>query len=215
MVKNPFSVKQETLEERILLNLANDFYASNYNIKKLMKQIFLSDWFYNESNVGNQIKSPIHFIANMMKHLNMKFTDPKALDYLQKSLGQILIKPPNVAGWPGGRAWIDNSTLMLRLNLAYHLINNSEIDLQVKNEAEAEMATQKIKKLQSQINLGPFKKRLKEISRDDWPTYLAELLLIKPIDIKEKLIASNASKDDLHLQWLLIQICSLPEYQLA
>jgi uncharacterized protein (DUF1800 family) len=33
-------------------------------------------------------------------------------------LGQMLLYPPNVAGWPSGKVWIDSSTLLLRCR--YH-----------------------------------------------------------------------------------------------
>jgi uncharacterized protein (DUF1800 family) len=34
------------------------------------------------------------------------------------SMGQTLFYPPNVAGWPGGSAWINSSTLLYRINYA-------------------------------------------------------------------------------------------------
>ena len=31
-------------------------------------------------------------------------------------MGQIPFEPPNVAGWPGGAAWLNSSTIFARLN---------------------------------------------------------------------------------------------------
>ena len=38
--------------------LADRFYKNNYDIAKLMEDIFTSDWFYDEKNIGAKIKSP-------------------------------------------------------------------------------------------------------------------------------------------------------------
>ncbi|MEL6988785.1 MAG: DUF1800 domain-containing protein, partial [Bacteroidota bacterium] len=171
--------------------LADVFYQNKFDIKKLMKHLLNADWFYDPAYVGNQIKSPIVLIATMMKQLNLRFNDPKSVDYIQRSLGQILIKPPNVAGWPGGRAWIDNATLMLRLNLAHFLFNQSEIDLNVKTAAEALTNREKISKLKASINLGQIKKLMKDESKSKWPQILADYLLNQKIDISKKLINAN------------------------
>jgi hypothetical protein len=36
-------------------------------------------------------------------------------------MGQVPFMPPNVRGWPGGRAWINTSTLLIRYNTAVFL----------------------------------------------------------------------------------------------
>jgi hypothetical protein len=45
----------------------------------------------------------------------------------QRSLGQVLFYPPNVAGWPGGKNWIDSSSLMLRLRIPQLIKDNGAI----------------------------------------------------------------------------------------
>ena len=37
-------------------------------------------------------------------------------------MGQVLFEPPNVKGWPGGREWINTSTLLVRYNTAIQLV---------------------------------------------------------------------------------------------
>ncbi|MEI7489432.1 MAG: DUF1800 family protein, partial [Chryseobacterium sp.] len=53
----------------------------------------------------------------MMRTLPMHIQNPENLIVYQKLLGQILLYPPNVSGWPNGKSWIDSSTLMLRLQI--------------------------------------------------------------------------------------------------
>lgn len=107
----------EKPDQDIVNKLSTNFYNSGYDIKKLMTEIFSSTWFYNQKNIGNRIKSPIELMAGMMRILPMHIQNPENLIVYQKLLGQMLLYPPNVAGWPNGKSWIDSSTLMLRLQI--------------------------------------------------------------------------------------------------
>ncbi|WP_082891084.1 DUF1800 domain-containing protein [Chryseobacterium glaciei] len=107
----------ENVDESIVNKLSDSFYTSNYDIKKLMNDIFSSSWFYDKKNIGNRIKSPIELMVGMMRTLPMHVQNPENLIIYQKLLGQMLLYPPNVSGWPNGKSWIDSSTLMLRLQI--------------------------------------------------------------------------------------------------
>ncbi|MCY0967933.1 DUF1800 domain-containing protein [Chryseobacterium wangxinyae] len=107
----------EKLDLKIIKNLSENFYESGYDIKKLMTEIFSSTWFYDKKNIGNRIKSPTELLAGMMRMLPMEIQNPENITVYQKLLGQMLLYPPNVAGWPNGKSWIDSSTLMLRLQI--------------------------------------------------------------------------------------------------
>ncbi|WP_374464508.1 DUF1800 family protein [Chryseobacterium sp.] len=107
----------EKPDRDIVNKLSTNFYNSGYDIKKLMTEIFSSTWFYDQKNIGNRIKSPIELMAGIMRILPMHIQNPENLIVYQKLLGQMLLYPPNVAGWPNGKSWIDSSTLMLRLQI--------------------------------------------------------------------------------------------------
>jgi uncharacterized protein (DUF1800 family) len=102
---------------KIIKNLSENFYQSGYDINKLMTEIFSSSWFYDTKNIGNRIKSPTELFAGMMRMLPMEIQNPENITVYQKLLGQMLLFPPNVSGWPNGKSWIDSSTLMLRLQI--------------------------------------------------------------------------------------------------
>lgn len=107
----------EKVDQDIVNTLSPNFYNSGYDIKKLMTEIFSSTWFYDQKNIGNRIKSPVELMAGMMRILPMHIQNPENLIVYQKLLGQMLLYPPNVAGWPNGKSWIDSSTLMVRLQI--------------------------------------------------------------------------------------------------
>ncbi|WPO89814.1 DUF1800 family protein [Chryseobacterium sp. HR92] len=107
----------EKPDQDIVNKLSTSFYNSGYDIKKLMTDIFSSTWFYDQKNIGNRIKSPVELMAGIMRILPMHIQNPENLIVYQKLLGQMLLYPPNVAGWPNGKSWIDSSTLMVRLQI--------------------------------------------------------------------------------------------------
>lgn len=97
--------------------LSKRFYESGYEIKQLLSDIFTADWFYAEKNQGNHVKSPILLWVGLRRMLPMQLENPDIQILLQRALGQLLLFPPSVAGWPTGTNWIDSSSLLLRMKL--------------------------------------------------------------------------------------------------
>ena len=98
--------------------LGRTFREGGYQLKPLLKRIFLSKDFYSESSVATQIKSPVQLVVSTYRKLGLTEV-PTIPDFgrLTSGLGQSLFDPPNVAGWAGGRTWITPSTLLERGNL--------------------------------------------------------------------------------------------------
>ncbi|GAA4302195.1 DUF1800 domain-containing protein [Compostibacter hankyongensis] len=123
----------ETPDEAKIKDLAGRFYQSNYDIRALMRHIFESDWFYDPVNTGNRIKSPVELLVGMRRSIPVTFARADTQLLVQRLLGQVLFYPPNVAGWPGGRSWIDSSTLMFRMRLPQIVYYDETLDMQPKD----------------------------------------------------------------------------------
>lgn len=105
--------------------LAASFKQANFEVAPLLREIFLSREFYAERVLRNQIKSPIQFLLQLLKQLEIS-EPPGGFPMLaQQQLGQTLFLPPNVAGWDWGKAWINTNTLLTRYNLAGQLVTNA------------------------------------------------------------------------------------------
>lgn len=206
-----YFVNEQVDQERVI-QLANDFRSSGYDIGRLMRQIFSSDWFYAPENVGNKIKSPIELMAGMMKQLNVTKISSTGLIGMERALGQILLKPPNVAGWPGGRAWIDNSTLLLRLNLAGALFKAADINFNLAPELEAE-TKKKLKRLDAEMNLQPLISLAGTENGMEQYQLLADFLLQAPLPPMAQRARRVAATKNPSL--MAVQLMSLPEYQLC
>lgn len=129
----------DQLDDNRVDALSMEFYNSNYDIMKLMKSIFNSDWFYETKNIGNRIKSPIELLAGMMRFLPMTIERDESLVEYQRLLGQMLLYPPNVAGWPSGKSWIDSSTLMLRLQIPQIWSGLRPMDYEAREDDDLDM----------------------------------------------------------------------------
>jgi uncharacterized protein (DUF1800 family) len=96
---------------------------NNYELKPLLRTIFLSKDFYSEPSVGTRIKGPVDLIVSMCRELGVKRL-PGVPDFNSAcgELGQVLLNPPTVAGWAQGRSWITPGMLLARGNLARQML---------------------------------------------------------------------------------------------
>src|SRR5262245_25586872 len=101
--------------------LANAFEESQYDIRSVLRTLFLSDFFRSESTYFAKVKSPVEHVIGTMR-LVKDFTFPKlglreiALEC--RYMGQDLLNPPSVEGWHTGKEWIDTGCLVERINFA-------------------------------------------------------------------------------------------------
>ncbi len=215
-----YFVSQEVREDEVITKLSKDFYQSDYDIEKLINQIFQSDWFYEDRFVGNRIKSPIELLAGIQLHTGGSFQDELSPLFIQRALSQVLFYPPNVSGWPQGKEWIDSSSLTFRMSLPSILLRNAITDIVPKDDGDVNNLINQLRKspvtfivnwvsLANQFVKGQSEKSLQDIE---------EFLLVRPTSVKNKnLIArfTASSKNELEfIQRAFSAYMSLPEYQL-
>lgn len=102
--------------EEVIEGLANTFIANNFEIIPVLKQLFKSEHFFDDAVIGVQFKSPYEYFLNFINEGNFPY-DRSVLEpigYFAALLGQQLFNPPDVAGWPGDRNWINNNTITTR-----------------------------------------------------------------------------------------------------
>lgn len=102
--------------------LAGLMRASKYELKPVLKALFSSAHFYDDRNIGAQVKSPVQLAIGAVRSLALETADPGLLVEATNLMGQNLFFPPSVKGWDGGRSWINTSTLYVRQNLLTHLM---------------------------------------------------------------------------------------------
>lgn len=222
----------DTPDQALIESLSDKFYQSGYEIKTLMQEIFMSDWFYDSKYIGNRIKSPVELLIGIRRTIPMAFEQEELMIAFQRILGQVLFYPPNVAGWPGGRAWIDSSSLMFRLRIPQVILYSQVLNIRPK-EIAPEMGDggnykmtlqindflkrQFAKKVNARINWAPYIQGYSDIPRENLADEIAGVLLQQPGNIKKALLekyADTGSREG-YIKTVTIDVMSTPEYQLC
>jgi hypothetical protein len=99
--------------------LADLLRTGNYEIKPFLTTLFLSRDFYSPASYATRIKSPVELVVSTYRKLGLDYV-PGIPDFnvVTGALGQHLMRPPTVAGWAYGRAWITPGLLIERGNFA-------------------------------------------------------------------------------------------------
>ncbi len=118
------------LEDRLAAVLRDN----GYQLKPLLRTIFLSRDFYSAASMGEMIKSPVHFVVSTYRKLGLEKL-PTVPDFRESTvaLGQELFFPPNVSGWngdkDGGAAWINPGMFLNRANFAHAVLFPEPVEL--------------------------------------------------------------------------------------
>ena len=223
----------DKIDDNITERLAEQFYQSKYDIAALMENIFTSDWFYHPQHIGAKIKSPVELLVGIQRMIPMQLDNDYALFNMQRILGQQLLYPPNVAGWPGGKSWIDSSTLMMRMRIPQMFNDKDELNISPKQDDDQMMG----RKNDGSANVPSKEAAGRRVygsvnAKIDWKVYLGKyesiqrdglLKAIKghllqatnpTIDNTVKATIDSSSREA-YIKSATVQLMSTPEYQLC
>ena len=213
----------DSVDDEKVEALSAMFYQSNYDIKKLLEEIYKSQWFYDEKNIGTRIKSPVELIVGIRRLLPMELDKPEVQLLFQRALGQILFYPPNVAGWPGGKNWIDSSALMLRLRIPQILTNADDFVIKPKDDDDTMMGMEGVdaKANPSQVNVtvdwDSVIKVFDKISKENLGQKINSVVLQTKSKINQNILDKYVDKQarDGYIKTTIVELMSTPEYQLC
>lgn len=204
-------------------SLASGFYQGNYNIQKLLEDIYKSEWFYEEKNIGTRIKSPVELVVGIRRLIPMELEKPEAQLLFERALGQILFYPPNVAGWPGGKNWIDSSSLMFRMRIPQILTNADEFLIRPKDDDDAMMGMEGVDKkpkanqLHVTVDWTGVIKVFDKTPKENLMKKVSDVVLQTRGTINSNIL--NRYIDDTsreaYIKTTMIELMSTPEYQLC
>jgi uncharacterized protein (DUF1800 family) len=212
----------ETEDKKRVDQLADQFYQGGYDIAALMEAIFTADLFYDAKNVGAHIKSPVELLAGLRHTLGVQFDQPQPQIFVQRTLGQMLFYPPNVAGWPGGKNWIDSSSLLFRMQLPSYVLKAAEVTIQSKEDGDVNMQLLARKggaTFRTTVNWDDFEKSFAKTTDAGLPDALAAFLLPFPLRPDQRVLIEKQAKlgqsRSEQIRALTAALMSLPEYQLT
>jgi uncharacterized protein (DUF1800 family) len=109
-----------------LARVAAAFRDSGYEVRAALRALLLTPASWSPQNRAALIKSPSDLVVGTLRQFAISVNDPLPFVFLMRSLGQDLLSPPNVKGWPGGDAWINSTTLLARKQFLERLLRVEE-----------------------------------------------------------------------------------------
>ncbi len=132
--------------------IAARFRASGFDISVALNELFTSDAFWSPANRGSLVKSPVDLVVGTVRQFDFSYTDVTPFVLKSAQLGQNLLVPPNVKGWPGQNAWISTTTLLERKRFTEQLFRAVEL------KGESKMAA---------LDMGPGGRMMESAGNDE------------------------------------------------
>jgi hypothetical protein len=199
----------ETVDASLANALGDILMENRYEMRPFLRRIFTSRGFYDQATIGNQIKSPVQLVVGTIRLLGLEMPPFGQLYNALQQMGQVPLMPPNVKGWPGGRTWVNTSTLFVRYNTGIWLAGGNV------PAAGGRKLAQRMNRLRGEINFVPKGGNNAEAVVDEWVSRLIQ----RPIDAKARKtllnVLGNQPQREENVRRMVQLIVSMPEYQLC
>ena len=172
----------------------------------------------------------MELLAGIRRYLPLTLDNDDAQLLFEKVLGQVLFYPPNVAGWAGGKNWIDSSTLMVRLQIPQVLSSKDSISIRPKTDDDVAMGMSEEKRVKlgkkaaysasgasATIEWSVVNKSFEKTARPQLSQAIVDSLLQTKGRIDTALLANylNNESRESFIKSVVINVMSTPEYQLC
>src|SRR5256885_15926724 len=146
--------------------------------------------------------------------LNLEVPEAQGLSNAMLQMGQVPMAPPNVKGWPGGRMWINTSTVFVRYNTCVYLAGGTMPGTQGirfigKGQGGGGRTGPEVSG-----NFRPGGGGSAQAIIEEWLTRLIQ----RPVEDRQKQILLEAMEgrtDERSVRNMIQLIMSMPEYQLC
>ncbi len=111
---------EKAVSQTAIAELAEGLRAHDLDIGWAVATVLRSRAFWDRANLRSRVLGPVEMVIGSLRALELLDPPPSMLmvsEWIAK-LGQDLFYPPNVGGWPGGRAWLSSRGLIGRANHA-------------------------------------------------------------------------------------------------
>ncbi|MDQ6858612.1 MAG: DUF1800 domain-containing protein [Chloroflexota bacterium] len=98
-----------------VVRIAAGWKKSGYDVKSLMRDVFMSPEFLQPAAYRSLVKSP----TEVMVHIARALEAPQLSKTIAQSgsgMGQALFDPPEVGGWPSNASWVSSNNVLTRVN---------------------------------------------------------------------------------------------------
>ena len=194
-------------DENVIGAMANLFMQSNFDIKPVISTLLKSAHFFDNANIGCQVKTPAEFIIGIARQLGYSANMPGNMT----TILQELFNPPNVSGWTGWHDWLTTNTYPVRSSIVSLAISGmtdqNVIDFinQFPDSTDANL-------LITHLGALMLPRKLAKVRHDD----LVLRLVGGGKDYEWPTILSSSQTTAAHyMRDVLTTLCNLPDYQLC
>ncbi len=118
-------VSLETPSVETIEQIASAYFKSNYELSGLLRATLATPEFWLDANRLGLVKDPVDIVFGTLRTLgydNGSEMDARDFKALFTRMNYSLIDPPNVAGYPGGMAWVDGGLFNARKQVLDRLV---------------------------------------------------------------------------------------------
>ena len=105
--------------EAVIEEMVQSYFASDYEIRSVLRTLFNSDYFKSEDARFARVKGPVELVVGAVRMAGTYQQPTFGADQLARQtmyMGQGIFQPPSVEGWHEGAEWIDSGALVERVN---------------------------------------------------------------------------------------------------
>jgi len=103
------------------------YFRKDYDIRKLMREMLVSNAFRDPANRASLIKAPIEMVIGTARLLDTPLPLKSGVVQMLDAMGQVPFEPPNVKGWIGGENWITTYTFLQRQQFLRRIIETTSV----------------------------------------------------------------------------------------
>jgi hypothetical protein len=130
-------------DEALIEDLAQTMRDNDYEVLPVLEMMFKSEHFFDQEFRGSIIADGVDKIAGLMRSLyidpDLTSADTPSATWVLFGMGvfdHVLFEPPNVAGWPGYRSWINSYTLLWRKTMDVGLVDGQVLGFNIQMQTD-------------------------------------------------------------------------------
>jgi uncharacterized protein (DUF1800 family) len=121
MAKLWASFTNEPLSSTTRRALVDTYRRHDRRVKPVVAEILRHPALYARLDTPDMVKPPVVLVAGALRTTGTPITIAD-YTYLLDQMGQVPFRPPSVAGWDGGNAWLSTNSMRARVSLANTLL---------------------------------------------------------------------------------------------
>ncbi len=106
--------------------LSSLYRRSGYRVKPVVGAILASPAVYRKLDSPGMVKAPVVYLAGALRSCGQG-VERESWAWLLNGMGQTPFRPPSVAGWEWGTAWLSTNSMRVRFDVANHLADTPRL----------------------------------------------------------------------------------------